>query len=342
MKFPGNIQNWRSMLLLAFLIISLFEGFLLLEKNQGSKSDQDYTKAYQQNNKIFSLILPSKLDFSGEKVPMNLYYVREGLDRELTVNTYWQSSTLMLLKKANRYFPIMEPILAKYKVPDDFKYLALIESGLTNVVSPAGASGYWQFIAETGKKYGLEITDEVDERYNLEKSTEAACKYLLHSHNLLGSWTLSAAAYNAGESRIQKEVSEQKTGNYYDLYLNTETSRYLFRILALKMLYEHPTEFGYFLRNKDLYPPIPSYTVSLDTSVSNLVSLAKKLSVNYRVFKDFNPWLRKDKLTLKPGKKYILTIPQKGFEEYDHLLPGQDKAELIFNDTLTAGKLFKY
>ncbi len=334
-------MNKRNILIIALICFTLFEGFLLLNTRQKGQSDINYTKAYQQNNKIFSLVLPSKLDFAGEPMPLNLYYVREGLDRELSINTYWQSSTLIMLKKTNRYFRIMTPILKKYNVPDDFKYLALIESGLTNVVSPAGASGFWQIITETGKRYGLEITDEVDERYNLEKSTEAACKLLQHSYSLFENWTLSAAAYNAGENRIQKEMAGQKSGNYYDLYLNTETSRYIFRILALKLLYEHPTEFGYYIRQKDLYPPIPTYTVTIDTTVPDLVALAKKLDVNYRVFKEFNPWLRKDKLTVATGKKYTLTLPVKGFEDYDKLLPGVENAELIFNDTLTAGKLFK-
>jgi membrane-bound lytic murein transglycosylase D len=294
------------------------------------------------NNMVFSMILPSSVDFAGEKAPMNLFYVRESLDRELLVNAYWQSNTLLLLKKTKRYFGVIEPILGKYNVPDDFKYLALIESGLTNVVSPAGASGFWQFMNETGKKYNLEISDEVDQRYDLEKSTEAACKLLLHSYSIFHSWTLSAAAYNAGESRIQTALSSQKADSYYDLYLNSETSRYLFRILALKLLYEHPTEFGYFLRNKDMYPMIPSHKLIIDTTVQSLPSFAEKLGINYRILKEFNPWLRKDKLTVLGGKKYTLTIPDKGFEDYDSLISAINDAERIFNDTLSAGKLFTH
>lgn len=286
-------------------------------------------------------MLPDKLDFAGEKTPMNLYYVRESLDRELLVNVYWQSSSLLLLKKANRYFPLIEPILKKYQVPDDFKFLALIESGLSNVVSPAGAAGFWQFIPETGKKYGLEISEEVDERYNIEKSTEAACKFLLSSYRQFGSWTLAAAAYNAGEGRIKNAVEAQRGVGYYDLYLNAETSRYVFRILALKLLYEHPTEFGYFIRNKDLYPPIPTYTVTVDSTQTSLVAFAVKNGINYRVLKDFNPWLRKERLTVKPGKKYILTIPSKGFENYNQLLDKNPESEKLFNDTLVHGKLFR-
>jgi membrane-bound lytic murein transglycosylase D len=331
----------KSLLIIALACFFLLEGFLYYNSTQKETSDRDYLKGYQLNNKVFALVLPSGMDFSHEKVPLNLFYVREGLDRELSVNAYWQSNTLIMLKKTKRYFSIMEPILKKNNVPDDFKYLALIESGLSNVVSPSGASGFWQFMKETGKKYGLEITDEVDERYELEKSTEAACKLLLHSYSIFRNWTLCAAAYNAGESRIQTALSNQKVGNYYDLFLNAETSRYIFRIIALKLLYEHPTEFGYLIRNKDLYPIIPSYKLTIDTTVSNLVDLAKKLEISYRVLKDFNPWLRDNKLTVTSSKKYIFTIPKKGFEDYDSILNEIDEAEKIFNDTITAGKLFR-
>jgi membrane-bound lytic murein transglycosylase D len=330
----------KTILIIALACFCILEGFLFYSANYKA-SDREYLKEYQLSNKVYSLILPTQVDFAGEKAPLNLYYVREGLDRELSVNAYWQSNTLILLKKTKRYFGIMEPILKKYQVPDDFKYLALIESGFANVVSPAGASGFWQFMKETGQRYGLEITDEVDERYELEKATEAACKLLLHSYGIFNNWTLSAAAYNAGESRIQKAISSQDVTSYYDLYLNSETSRYLFRILALKLLYEHPTEFGYYIRNKDLYPRIPTYKVTLDTSVTDLVNLANKLDINYKVLKEFNPWLRKDKLTIKPGKKYTLTIPEKGFDNFDGLIQEIENAEMIFNDTIVTGKLYQ-
>jgi hypothetical protein len=318
----------------------ILESFLLLGPKFSGTSDSNYTKAYQQNNRIFSILLPSTLEFAGEPVPLNLYYVRESLDREISVNTYWQSSTLIMLKKTNRYFRLMSPILKKYNIPDDFKYLALIESGLTNVVSPAGASGFWQIIPETGKRFGLEITEEVDERYNLEKSTEAACRLLNHSYSLFKNWTLAAAAYNVGEAKIQKEIANQKTNSYYDLYLNQETSRYVFRILALKMLYEHPTEFGYYIREKDLYPPLPTYQVLVDSSIPDLISFSKSHNLSYRVLKDFNPWLRKDKLTVPKGRQYALILPKEGFEDYNKLIEQLENAEQIFNDTLTAGKLF--
>jgi len=331
----------KVLLMILIAIAGICGGFLISESIKPDRSDREYTRAYLQNNRIYSIVLPENLDFAGEPVPLHLYYVREGLDRELLVNTYWQSNTLLLLKKANRYFRVIEPILKKNNLPDDFKYLALIESGLSNVVSPAGASGFWQFMKETGKRYGLEITEEVDERYHLERSTEAACKLLKHSYDLLGSWALAAAAYNAGEGGISRTVGKQKTNSYYDLYLNQETSRYLYRILALKLLYEHPTEFGYYLRNKDLYPPIPYHQVSIDSTVNDLNAFALKSGINYRILKEFNPWLRMDKLTVKPGKKYVLNIPSRGYDNYQSLMQEIREPDRIFNDTLTTGRLFK-
>jgi membrane-bound lytic murein transglycosylase D len=323
----------KVLFILVLLAFATFEGFYYTTKLEEKQSDQDYRKAFQRSNKIFALVLPDKAEFAGEEAPLGLYYVREGLDRELTVNTYWHSSTMLMLKKSNRYFRIIIPILKKNGVPEDFKYLALIESGLTNVQSPAGAAGFWQFIPNTGKNFGLEINDQIDERYHVEKSTEAACKLLKGSYKKFGSWTMAAAAYNVGEGRIAKEIERQKSSNYYDLYLPEETMRYVYRIIALKLLYEHPAEYGYFLRNRDLYPPIPSYTVSIDSSITNLPAFARSMNINYRLLKEYNPWLRSDKLTNPSKKKYVITLPKKGFEEFDKLLDEIDNAEQIFNDT---------
>jgi hypothetical protein len=326
-----------------FLLIAFaaFEGFYYSRNREKTVADLDYQKAFLHSNKIFALVLPDKAEFAGEEAPLGLYYVREGLDRELMVNTYWHSSTLLMLKKSNRYFGIIVPILKKNNIPEDFKYLALIESGLTNIQSQAGAAGFWQFVPETGKHFGLEITDQVDERYHVEKATEAACKLLRGSYNKYGSWTLAAAAYNVGEGRISKELDRQKANNYYDLYLPEETMRYVYRIIALKLLYEHPTEYGYFIRKKDLYPPIPTYTVTIDSSINNLPLFAKTEGINYRLLKEFNPWLRSDKLTNAAKKKYTITLPRKGFEDFDKLLDEIENAEMIFNDTITAGSLPK-
>ena len=329
----------KIIFIIVLVSFAVFEGFYYSKNLKNTAADNDYKKAFQHSNKIFSLVLPDKAEFAGEEAPLGLYYVREGLDRELMVNTYWHSSTLLMLKKSNRYFRIIVPILKKYKVPEDFKYLALIESGLSNVQSQAGAAGFWQFIPGTAKNFGLEITDQIDERYHVEKATEAACKLLLGSYNKFGSWTLAAAAYNVGEGRIAKELERQKVGNYYDLYLPDETMRYIYRIIALKLLYEHPTEYGYIIRKKDLYPPIPTYNLEIDSTVNNLPVFAKSMNINYRLLKDFNPWLRSDKLTNPGRKKYILSMPVKGFEDFDKLLAEIDNAEQIFNDTITAASL---
>lgn len=331
----------RIIFIFAFVVFAAFEGFYYSRNLQKSASDIDYQKAFLHSNKIFSLVLPDKAEFASEEAPLGLYYVREGLDRELMVNTYWHSSTMLMLKKSNRYFHIIIPILKKYNIPEDFKYLALIESGLSNVSSPAGAAGFWQFVPGTAKHFGLEISDQVDERYHVEKATEAACKLLRGSYNKFGSWTLAAAAYNVGEGRIAKELERQKANNYYDLYLPDETMRYIYRIIALKLLYEHPTEYGYYLRKKDLYPPIPTYTVTIDSSINNLPVFAKSMNINYRLLKEFNPWLRSDKLTNPGKKKYLLTFPKKGFEDFDKLLAEIENAEQIFNDTITVGSLPK-
>jgi len=326
-----------------FLLIAFaaFEGFYYSRNREKTAGDLDYQKAFLHSNKIFALVLPDKAEFAGEEAPLGLYYVREGLDRELMVNTYWHSSTLLMLKKSNRYFQIIVPILRKNNIPEDFKYLALIESGLTNIQSQAGAAGFWQFVPATGKHFGLEISDQVDERYHVEKATEAACKLLRGSYNKYGSWTLAAAAYNVGEGRISKELERQDAKTYYDLYLPEETMRYVYRIIALKLLYEHPTEYGYFIRKKDLYPAIPTYTVTVDSSINNLPVFAKTMSINYRLLKEFNPWLRSDKLTNASKKKYTLTLPRKGFEDFDKLLDEIENAEQIINDTLTSGTLPK-
>jgi membrane-bound lytic murein transglycosylase D len=320
-------------LITTFIAIASFAGLFIFSGPRKIIADDDYSKALEHSNRVFSVVLPEKVEFAGEEPPLGLYYVREGLDRELTINTYWHSSTITMMKRAARYFPVIEPILKANGVPDDFKYLALIESGLTNVVSPAGASGIWQIVDETAKRYGLEISDEVDERYELSKATIAACRILKTSYKTYGNWTLAAAAYNAGDGRITKELGRQKVKSFYDLYMNNETSRYLFRILALKILYENPTHYGYYLRKKDLYPFIPTYTVTVDSSVSNLVDFALHHKLNYRILKEFNPWLRKDKLSNPDRKKYLITFPKEGYTEYAMLLDDMKDPEAIFNDS---------
>jgi len=256
---------------------------------------------------------PAKIDFAGEKAPLNIADVHERLDRELLVNANLDATTVLIIKRANRVFPVIEPILKKYNIPDDFKYLAVIESGLVNVVSPAGARGVWQFMPETGKERGLEINDVVDERYHLAKSTEAACKYLQSAYAKFGSWTLAAASYNGGFGGVNKQITFQGVTNYYDLLLTDETARYVFRILALKEIMQHPVSYNFTVMPAEMYPVIPVKTVDVTTTIPDLAVFAKEQGINYKVLKIHNPWLRDRKLTVADGKKYIIEIPLSGY-----------------------------
>lgn len=281
--------------------------------------DEKFNDDFRNGYKVFALDLPLNLEFAGEKVPMNNFDVRESLDRELLVCTYFQSQTLLVHKRANRWFPIIEPILKKNGIPDDFKYLAVIESNLSNVISPAGATGYWQILEATGKKYNLEITEEVDERYNVEKSTEAACRYLKEAYQTLGNWTLAAASYNMGIEGISKQVQSQKQSNYYNLLLNQETARYLFRILSAKEILLHPKKYGYNFRKRDVYSFIPTSRLTVDSSITNLTDFALGQGVNYKILKIFNPWLRKNYLSNKTKKSYTILLPKNGYTDYDYI-----------------------
>lgn len=280
---------------------------------QDAPTDENFEKKLFNDYNVYALQIPQNLDFAGENVPVQDPDVYERMDRELLVNTYWQSNGLLMFKRSEKYFPVIEPILKKYGVPDDFKYLAVIESGLTNAVSPAGARGVWQIMSDTGKENGLEINDNVDERYNLEKATEVACKYFLKCKADLGSWTLAAAAYNAGKYGISKRLEEQAVSSYYDLLLGEETGRYLFRILAVKEILSNPVKYGFNFREKDLYKQIPTYKVPVDTAVTDFTAFAQHFKINYKILKIHNPWLREPKLNNKSRKLYYIEIPEPGY-----------------------------
>ena len=256
-----------------------------------------------------------KMDFSGEEVPTFMADVQERLDKEMITNMNYHTNTTLVIKRANKVFPIIEPILAKYGVPDDFKYLAVIESSLVNAVSPAGARGVWQFMPATAKEKGMEVSDEVDERYHLEKSTEAACKYLLVAKEKFGSWTLAAASYNGGMGGISKKMEEQQVDNYYDLLLTEETSRYVFRILALKEIMSKSDKYGFSIPKEALYYNIPTKKIVVDSSITDLAKFAKTQGVNYKILKIHNPWLRDKKLTNTSRKKYEIEIPTSGYHK---------------------------
>jgi hypothetical protein len=281
---------------------------LFLYATEPKNDDELHQQHFNVKYGIFAILQPEGLNFAGEEVPIQSPEIWERLDKELLKNIYWQSSTMLFFKKANKYFPIIEPILKKHNIPDDFKYLAVIESGLDNVVSPSGAAGFWQILKGTAIEYGLEVNLEIDERYNLEKSTEFACSYLNDSYKKFGNWTIAAASYNMGKSGVRTSMSKQGTNNYYNLHLNSETARYIFRILAVKEIMENPKKYGFIFRTKDLYV-MPEYkTLEVDSTIANLSNFAKIKGVNYKLLKQFNPWLRSSSLPDKSRRKYILKI----------------------------------
>lgn len=295
-----------TIIFLSILISFTFLSFSI----DRSSTDKNHSAAVILDYNVYAIPMPEELEFSGESVPLNIPDIKERMDRELLVNTYWQSNGFLMFKRAHKYFPIIEPILESYGVPDDFKYLAMIESGLQNVTSPAGAKGFWQIMKNTGREYGLEINSNVDERYNLILSTKAACEYLIKAKKKYGSWTLSAAAYNAGMNRISSELERQAVDNYYDMLLGQETGRYIFRIVAIKEITNNPKKYGFNFSEIDLYGYPSTHTVKVDTAVTDLVKFAEKFNLNYKQLKIHNPWLKEAFLNNKSRKKYDIEIPQ--------------------------------
>lgn len=253
--------------------------------------------------------LPEQISFAGEPVPMDRSDLREQLDKELQINIYFHSNTIFLIKRANQWLPQFEAILKKYDIPEDFKYLPLIESGLLNVVSPANAVGYWQIIKSAGKENGLEISNEVDERYDPIKSTEAACKYIRKAYERFGNWTLVAASYNRGMSGLDRAIQKQKVNSYYELFLNEETARYVFRILAIKQIIENPQLYGFKIDQRHLYQRDSVHFVTVDNSIPDLVDFAIEQGTTYKLLKRYNPWLRDDKLTVRKNEVYKIALP---------------------------------
>ena len=296
-------KTTRPLLLMLIFILSI------IFFNAVNLSDKTLEKNTSSTYNIKALKIPNGLSFAGEKVPTELDDIKERMDRELLVNTYWQSNGLLLIKRAHKYFPLIEPLLKKYGIPDDFKYLAVAESGLENNSSPAGAAGFWHFLKSSAKEYGLEVNQNVDERYNLEKATKVAAEYLKKSKKRFGTWTLAAAAYNAGNARIARNLKKQQVTNYYDLLLNSETSRYVFRIVALKEVLSNPRKYGFEFEEDDLYNLPDIKTVKVDTVITNIASFAKKFKTNYKELKLNNAWLRENKLNNKSRKLYKIKIP---------------------------------
>ena len=254
--------------------------------------------------------VPSSVTFCGKSIDLTRYDRYERMDRELLAFTYMHSTSIQMIKKANRYFPIVEPILKANGIPDDFKYLMVIESNLNpNARSGAGAAGLWQFMQTTGREYGLEVNKNIDERYHVEKATEAACKYLKDAYDKYQDWIALAASYYAGQARISSQFEKQQVNDMLDLFLVEETARYVYRIIAAKIMFSNPSAFGFRLRTKDLYMPIPYKEVSVNTGISNLAEWAKKQGITYALLKNMNPWLRDNFLQNVSKRTYTLKIP---------------------------------
>ena len=296
-----------SIFLFLFSIFFLSSSYL-------NNSDNIHQQGFNSKYNVYSVLKPNDLKFADELVPNTSLDVWERLDKELLKNIYWQSNTLLYFKRANKYFPIIEEILAKNNIPDDFKYLALIESGFEYTVSPSGAAGFWQIMRGTAREYGLEVNYAIDERYNLRKSTEAACSYLRKAYDEFGSWTMAAASYNMGINGVRRKIEKQETNNYFNLHLNDETSRYVFRIIVIKEIMENPRKYGFVFRDNDLYTHPRVKQIRVDSTIDNLYSFAKDHNINYKILKKYNPWLRISKLPDESRRVYYIDIPIKSDE----------------------------
>ena len=314
-----NLMIKRYSLLLLFFFVSL--SLLFISSSYLNTSDNVHQQGFNNKYNVYSILKPNNLKFANELIPDSSLDIWERLDKELLKNIYWQSNTLLYFKRANKYFPIIEEILAKNNIPDDFKYLALIESGFEYTVSPSGAAGFWQIMKGTAREYGLEVNYAIDERYNLRKSTEAACKYLQKAYDEFGSWTMAAASYNMGINGVRRKIEKQETNNYFNLYLNDETSRYVFRIIVIKEIMENPRKYGFVFRKNDLYTFPVVKQIRVDSTIDNLYSFAKEHKTNYKILKKYNPWLRISKLPDKSRRVYYIDIPT-------------ESEELIFDDVV--------
>jgi len=305
----------KSIKILGLVAVIMISSLLIFAVKKSDSKNENYLKEGDKNTsetyQIKALKIPENLNFAGERVPTENDDIKERIDRELLVNTYWQSNTMLLLKRAHKYFPMIEPILKKNGIPNDFKYLAVIESGLQNVSSPAGARGFWQIMDSTAKESGLEVNSNVDERYHLEKSTQAACDYLKAAKENFGNWTLAAAAYNAGNRGVSSKMETQKVSGYYDLLLADETERYILRIVAVKEIMSNPEKYGFIFEKEDLYTEIPTKIIEVNTPITDIAQYSKDLGINYKIMKLHNPWLRENTLNNKSGKSYQLKIPVK-------------------------------
>ncbi len=322
----------KRLCIIAIILASLAiagEAFIFATHKEKNEQEALHARAIRADYRVYAPSIPDTLYFCGERVPLNIYYVREGLDRELVSNMYYQSNTTFCIKRATRLFPTIERILKEEGVPEDMKYLCVIESSLTNATSPAGAKGYWQFMKTTGANYGLEISDEIDMRNDLEASTRAACRFLKTLKSRLGGWTEAAAAYNCGEGGLSTRIAKQGQSSYYDLYLNSETQRYVYRILAIKLIFQNPQSYGYHIRQCDTYPELPYTEVELSGQNVDLYQFATQNGTSYKMLRNLNPWITTDKLKNKNNKTYTVRIPTKKGTEYNTIVKGRHDTTMI-------------
>ena len=300
----------KSVLLVFFSILIIGLGILFIILTSGSDIEKNETERPSVLSMTASVTIPESMKFAEEQITFDRYDKRERMDRELNSFTYFHSTTMLLIKRANRIFPIIEPILKREGVPDDIKYLAVIESNLDpRAFSPARAAGLWQFLQSTAKEYGLETRNDVDERYHIEKSTVAACNYLKDSYRRYGSWSAASLSYNSGQAKITTELRNQKAEDALDLWLVEETTRYYYRMLAIKQIFENPQQYGFIIKPEHLYKPMQFKEVQVSTSLPDLAAFAKQHNITYAQLKDFNSWLRNTSLSNPSGKSYTLLIP---------------------------------
>ena len=315
-------QSYLKYIVTVFLCFAISTTTLVLIGSSSIHVNQPATDQYQYS--IVPPTIPEELIFNNEVIDLRRYDRRERIDRELMAFMFMHSSTTQLIKKANRFFPIVEPILKENGIPDDFKYLMTIESNLNvTAKSPAGAAGLWQIMPQTARELGLEVNDQIDERYDVEKSTRAACKYLKKAYQKFGDWMLVAAAYNAGQARISTLLNRQQVEEAMDLFMVEETSRYMFRVLAVKEIFKSPRKFGFMLKNEQLYPALTYEKENVTTTINDLSSYAKSKGVTYAQLRDANQWIRGYTLPNKSGKKYTISIPT---QESMHYNPKKIKA----------------
>jgi hypothetical protein len=293
-----------------FILFIALAGIVACQQNQApaEKSTSKHPVVVTPGAVVFP-DLPQHMEFAGTTINLQDEDLRERLDREVLMTAYYQSAWIGAIKRANRYFPEIERILKEEGVPDDFKYLAIIESNLQQAVSPVGAQGFWQFMPATAKLYGLQMNEEIDERLNIEKSTRAACQYLKDAHNTLHDWVMTTASYNRGVGGVIDDMEWQKTDHYFDTYQNSETGRYVFRILATKLIYENPEAYGFYPDKMELYEPFHIQKVIVEETIPNLAIWANDQGFNIKILRKLNPWLKTTRLTVKGGKKFTLLLP---------------------------------